>query len=53
MAKNLVLCSSNEESKNLIWPDCSIIYCSENWREKQKKIFGDNCYDNCSIIGKY
>ena len=32
-AKNLVLCSTNNELANLQRPECSILDCNDNWRE--------------------
>ena len=51
--RNLVICTINDEIKRADKPECSIIYCGKNWREKQKRIYNDICYDNCSIIEKY
>jgi surface protein len=50
-SKNLVICSDKEDLFTL--DECNIIYCHENWREKQKKLYNDTCYDNCSEIQKY
>jgi surface protein len=50
-SKNLVICTDEEDQ---FTPDeCNIIYCHENWREKQKKLYNDTCYNNCSEIQKY
>ena len=46
-AKNLVLCSINNELADLQRPECSILDCNDNWREKQKKLYDNQCYDNC------
>jgi len=52
-SKNLVICTKSDiisQQKNI--SNCSIISCSENWREEQKKINPDNnneCLDNCSM----
>ena len=53
LTKNLVICSNNEELKNLEKPECSIIDCNENWRKNQKKLSNDECYDNCTILNRY
>ena len=52
-AKNLVLCTTNEEVINLNMPECSIIDCSVNWRDKQKKLINDQCYVDYSSINTY
>ena len=52
-AKNLVLCTTNEEVINLKRPECSIMDCSVNWRDKQKKLINDQCYVDYSSINTY
>ena len=52
-AKNLVICTIDDILKNEIQPECNIIDCNDNWREKQKKIINDICYDNCSSLNNY
>ena len=52
-AKNLVLCTDNDILINASKLECTIINCDENWRENQKKLFNDSCYNNCSSIGTF
>ena len=56
-AKNLVICIQNISNISLMNLDeCNVIDCSENWREKQKKINKENdkCEDDCiSLNYKY
>ena len=56
-SKNVVFCTNDDRIKSKIKDyGCLVIDCSENWREKQKKINPDNnqCVDNCSLtVYKY
>ena len=49
--KNIVVCTQDRKIINSIRL-CGIADCSENWREKRKKINleNDTCVDNCSLI---
>ena len=50
-SKNLVICTgSNIISQKAVQSICTIISCSNNWREDQKKITinSNQCYDNCN-----
>ena len=50
---NLVLCSKDSKIiEKLIENKCAIVDCSENWREKRKKIIIENntCVDDCSTV---
>ena len=55
-AKNLVICIKEEIYNNLEqeYKICTNLDCSENWIEKQKKIFAynDSCTDNCIYLYK-
>ena len=51
--KNLVVCIQSDEFPNVEIPECSIIDCGDNWRKRQKKLYNDTCYDNCSSINFY
>ena len=49
-SKNLVVCTDSgviSQQKNV--SSCSVISCSETWRDDQKKIYSNQCFDNCSI----
>ena len=48
-SKNLVICTKSDVISHQKISDCNVINCNENWREKQKKLDSNNCYDNCSI----
>ena len=60
---NLVICILQENAPTLYTSlssrDCTVIYCGENWREKQKKIIYEDdgesytCVDNCPTIYPY
>ena len=52
-AKNIVLYTTNEEFINLKRPECSIIDCSVNWRDKQKKLINEHCYLDYNSINTY
>jgi len=48
-SKNLVICTESDiiiQQKNI--SNCSVISCSDNWRNEQKKIYLNQCYDNCN-----
>ena len=48
----MVFCTNDDKIKAKIRDyECLVIDCSENWREKQKKINPDNnqCVDKCSL----
>ena len=50
--KNLVICTKSDIISQQINISCSIISCSDNWREYQNKINTDNnqCVNNCSML---
>ena len=50
--KNIVFCTNDSRIKQKVQNyECIVFDCSDNWREKQKKINPDNnqCVDNCSL----
>lgn len=55
--KNLIICANesniNEQTNSINLGECVIISCSNDWREKRKKINleNDTCVDNCERIG--
>ena len=54
-SKNLVLCIDEEVYNNGLNPSdkiCTNLDCSENWIQKQKKLFAynDSCTDNCIYL---
>ena len=56
--KNLIICANESNIKGLTNPinldKCTIISCSDDWREKRKKLNIENntCVDNCENIFK-
>ena len=56
-SKNLVICIDEEVYNNGLNPSdkiCTNLDCSENWLQKQKKLFAynDSCTDNCIYLYK-
>ena len=54
-SKNLVICMDEEVYNNGLNPSdkiCTNLDCSENWLQKQKKLFAynDSCTDNCIYL---
>ena len=50
VAKNLVLCAEDDILiNNISRPECSIIDCTDNWRENQNKLYNDQCYISCNL----
>ena len=56
-SSNLVICGNEAEITKLLKhpKECSIFYCSNDWRAKIKKINSENdmCVERCKNINKY